>query len=79
MIDREVNHVSNSLSELETLYTGEEGDTATALSKLDKIKEQLEQLREKSREAVEDVLVTGRVCKRLNFFIYYLNNKYRGY
>ncbi|XP_023328951.1 macrophage erythroblast attacher [Eurytemora carolleeae] len=64
VIDREVNHVSNSLSELETLYTGEEGDTATALSKLDKIKEQLEQLREKSREAVEDVLVTGRVCKR---------------
>jgi len=64
VIDREVNHVSTALTDLEKIYTQDTSDRSAVLQQLDKIKEQLESLKDKGKEGVEDVLETARVCKR---------------
>ena len=64
VVDREVNHVSTVLTDLEKQYTGEQGDRAAALQQLDRVKEQLRQLRDKGLEAVDQVLETANICKR---------------
>jgi macrophage erythroblast attacher len=64
IIDREVNHVSTSLTDLEKLYTLETADRSDILQQLDKVQEMLEQLQEKGGEGVTGVAETGRVCKR---------------
>jgi len=64
IIDREVNHVSTSLTELEKLYTTENADKTAIIQQLDKVQEILKQLQEKGDEGVTGVADTGRVCKR---------------
>jgi len=64
IIDREVNHVSTSLTDLEKLYTIENADRSSILQQLDKVQEMLVQLQEKGGEGIGGVVETGRVCKR---------------
>jgi len=64
VIDREVNHVSTALTELEKVYTQENVDNSTILTQLDKVQEMLVQLQDKGGEGVLGVVDTGRVCKR---------------
>jgi len=64
VLDREVNHVSTGLTELERKFSVETADKVAVLQQLETVKQQLEQLKEKGREAVGGVLETARVCKR---------------
>lgn len=78
VIDREANHVANSLAEVDRLLTAtaaaEEGDPAVAiiageekaamLRQLDALKQQLQQLKAKSVEAVEEEVGMARILGR---------------
>jgi len=64
VVDREVNHVSSALTDLEKLYTQDKTDRKEIIEQLDKVKKQLEELKDKGNEGIADVLEISRVCKR---------------
>lgn len=64
VIDREVNHVSTALTELEKSTSAETVDKDTVIQQIVKVKEQLEQLKEKGKEGVCDVITTADLAKK---------------
>jgi len=66
VLDREVNHVSTSLTNLERKLAGAADGVGegSVLDQLDAVRCQLVQLRDKGREGVGEVLETAATCKR---------------